>query len=106
MVKYTLKDKLTDKGYPVHTKEYQAAHRKANRAEKRASPADYKDVNALETHLPNGELLGKNLRNGKIEVSKKVPAKLRQNVATHEKSEYETMKKCGYCERSPCSCKK
>ena len=104
-MKYKVVKKLTDKGFPTHSKGYPASHEKADRVEKRASPRAYKEVNKLERKIGKHELLGKNTRSGKIEVSSKVPKRDRANIALHEKTENKQLQKCGYCGKSPCKCK-
>jgi hypothetical protein len=85
---YHLKDKLTDKGFPTHSKKYASAHEQADKAEKKKFPRkDYVAMQKVDAKLPKGQLAGKNLKNGKIEVSRKVPAKLRREVQYHEKVE-------------------
>lgn len=85
---YHLKDKLTDKGFPTHSKEYKKAHAKANEAEKhRFGKENFERLGKTIKSIPKHELLGKNTKKGDIEVSKKVPKKYRKEVAYHEKVE-------------------
>lgn len=77
---------LTDKGYPVHNKNYQYAHNKANKAEKRADPKAYNQLKKLEKKLGKHELMGKHTKKGKIEVEKKFARnkRLKRNIVKHE----------------------
>lgn len=80
--------RLREKGYPTSSKRYPSAHEEASKEEKERYPKGYAklkklDIQAGEKH----ELLGTNKKNGKIEVSKKVPKPLRSEVAFHEKVE-------------------
>lgn len=86
---FKLAEKLTDKGFPTHPKKaYRTAHEEASKKEKMKFPRkDYDTLKKMDYNSPKGELLGKNTKKGKIEVSKKVPAKLRKEVAFHEKTE-------------------
>lgn len=92
--KYKLANKLMDKGYPEHTKEYKYAHEKAVKAEKRKyGKTQFKKMSKVDSKLSKHELAGKNLKSGKIEVSKKVPKKFRGEVAYHEKVESKILRK-------------
>ncbi len=92
-IKYKVVKKLSDKGFPTHSKRYPHAHEDADKAEKKANPKAYKQVNKLERKIGKHELLGKNTKSGKIEVSKKVPKKDRANVALHEYRENKMIRK-------------
>lgn len=85
--KYTVKPSLKKSGFPTSSPHYQAAHRIADKAEKAKYPQGYEQMKKVDARLPKGELAGKNLKNGKIEVSEKVPAKFRAEVALHERTE-------------------
>lgn len=92
--KYTLKKKILNKGFPTHDPEYKTAHEEASKKEKANFPKkDYKQLEHLDESIPYGELIGKNTRRKKIYVSKKVPKKLRPEVAFHEKAENEILLK-------------
>ena len=91
---YHLTNKLTDKGFPTHEKNYKTAHAKANYAEKQNfGDKNFKRLGKIERSIKKHELLGKNTKSGKIEVSKKVPTKYREEVAYHEKIENKNLKK-------------
>lgn len=89
---YTIKKKLNDKGYPTHAKDYPTAHEEASKAEKKKFPKGYKALKKMDYKLPKHELAGKNLRSGKVEVSKKVPANRRAEVAFHEHVESQKLR--------------
>ena len=85
--KYVLRPRLSDKGFPQSSKFYKEAHQAADKAEKKAFPIDYEKMKKVDAKIPKHELAGKNLPNGKLEVSKKVPKPYRNEVALHEKIE-------------------
>lgn len=86
--------KLSDKGFPTHAKEYATAHEEASKEEKKKFPnKNYDKLKKMDEDFPKGELIGKNSQSGKISVSKKVPKKLRSEVAFHEKFENEILRK-------------
>jgi hypothetical protein len=92
--KYHVKNKLTDKGFPTHDKGYKSAHEEVTKKEKAKFPSkDYKKLKAMDESLPSHELIGKNTKRGEIEVSKKVPSKLRNEVAFHERVENKILRK-------------
>lgn len=85
---YHLAKKLTDSGFPTHDPNYHSAHRKADELEKAEfGKKPYNEMKKIDRKLPANELAGKNLKSGKLEVSKKIPAKYREEVAFHEKVE-------------------
>jgi len=91
---YNLVSDLRDNGYPVHEGKYNSAHRKANAAEKAVfGEAKFRAMNKVDAGLKKHELAGKNLKTGKIEVSKKVPPKFREEVALHEAVESKQLRK-------------
>lgn len=92
MKKYYLKDRLKDSGFPTHNPFYQIAHRKAEKLEKQKFPTGYEKMKSIDAKLSKHELAGKNLRSGKIEVSKKVPKQYRKEVAYHERMENKFIK--------------
>ena len=92
MKKYVLKPRIDDNGFPTHNPHYQFAHQKAEKLEKAKFPKGYEQLKKLDAKLPKHELIGKNLKSGKIEVSKKVPKKLRKEVAFHEWKESQFIK--------------
>lgn len=90
---FKLVKELNDKGFPTHSPKYASAHEKANKVEKKAYPKGYKEMQKVDRKLSKHELAGKNERSGKIEVSKKVPKHLREEVALHEKVENKAIRK-------------
>jgi hypothetical protein len=90
-----LKPSIPDKGFPTSEgKIYQRAHEAANKAEKKKYPKGFQQLKKLDQELGHKhELAGKNTKTGKIEVSKKVPPKLRAEVKYHEKVESKELKK-------------
>lgn len=93
-MKYTLRDKITYKGKLYTTKAKKSAHREADKAEKQKyGKRRYAAVERVIRALPKHELAGKVTKTGKILVSKKVPRKLRSQVAFNEKKYFENLKK-------------
>jgi len=90
--KYETKDKISDKGYPQQSKKYPSAHEAADKEEKKRFPKGYKAMKKVDAKLPKHELAGKNLKSGKLEVSKRVPTHLRKEVAFHEKVESDKLR--------------
>lgn len=91
---YRLVSSLHDSGFPTHSDRYGNAHEKANRAEKaQFGSKSYDALGRVDKGLKKHELAGKNLKSGKIEVSKKVPKKLRDEVAFHEGIESKALRK-------------
>ncbi|MDE2024874.1 MAG: hypothetical protein KGJ07_00095 [Patescibacteria group bacterium] len=91
--KYVVKPRLTDKGFPTHSKFYNSAHEEASKAEKAKFPTGYNHLKDMDRRVSKHELLGKNLKSGKIEVSQKVPPKYRREVAFHEQVENKAIKR-------------
>ena len=87
-MKYKVVDKIKKKGYPTASKKYPEAHRAANQVEKKKYPQGYEEMKKIDAKLPNNEEAGTHTKSGKIKVSKKVPPKDRQEVATHEYVEW------------------
>lgn len=83
-ITYHLEKEISDKGFPRSEKRYEAAHKQADIQEKKDFPKGYEEMKHVDARLGRHELSGKNLKGGKIEVSEKVPKKLRQEVAEHE----------------------
>ena len=91
---FSLKEKIEDKGFPTHPKDkYERAHHLANKMEKAKYPKGYEELKKQERTLGKNELLGKNLKNGKVEVSEKVSPKRRAEVAYHERVESKALRK-------------
>lgn len=91
-MKFKLVDEIKKKGFPTSSKKYPYAHRKADESEKKKYPKGYKEMKKVDNKLKVRELAGKNLKSGKIEVSKKVPRKFRKEVAFHEMRENKEIK--------------
>ena len=86
--------KLSEKGFPTKVKGYASAHAAADRAEKKKFPKGYQALKKMDiTAGKKHELIGKNTKSGKIEVSEKVPKKLRAEVAYHEKTVNKILRK-------------
>lgn len=91
---YKLVSQLNDKKFPTHSSDYPQAHRKANEAEEKAyGKRGFKQLERIDRKLAKHELAGKNLRTGKLEVSKKVPKKYRDEVAYHEEVENKILRR-------------
>ncbi len=98
---YRIVSDLHDTGFPTHSSKYHSAHSKANAAEKaKFGEANFKAMNKVDAGLKKHELAGKNLKSGKIEVSKKVPKKYRSEVALHEQVESKELRKKPTSKRS------
>lgn len=93
MGKVKIVKKLNDKGFPTHNKKYREAHAEADNAEKKKYPKVYKAMKKVDKKLGKHELSGKNLKSGKILISKKVPKKDRKDVILHEKTENKAIKR-------------
>ena len=86
--------KLTDSGFPTHSGQYREAHREANRAEKKKfGEKSFDALEKIAKKAGSHELIGKNTKSGKIEVEKKVPKALREEVAFHEKIENKILRR-------------
>lgn len=92
-MKYKVVKELRSKGWPTANKHYKEAHEIADKTEKNKYGKSYEYMKKVDAKLKRGELAGKNTKTGKIEVSAKVPKKYRNEVALHEKKEYEVLKK-------------
>ena len=98
--KYTLRKKVYDKGWPVHTKsgkvskKWRKAHPAANvAARKKFGSRTAKAIAKIVKKTPKGELLGKHTKRGKIIISSRVPKKLRAAIRFHESVEHKLMTK-------------
>lgn len=89
---YHLVKSIKNHGYPTSDSHYKVAHQVANQAEKSKYPSGYQKMKSVDEELPDKELAGKNLKSGKVEVSAKVPSKLRKEVAYHEHKESKRLK--------------
>ena len=86
--------KLADKGFPTHSKGYKAAHREANKAEKKQfGKKKFEELEKYVRKSGKHELIGKNTKTGKIEVEKKIPKRLQNEIAYHEKTENKILRK-------------
>lgn len=100
-IKYTSVDKILRKGYPTSAKVYKEAHAEADQAEKKKYPKGYAKMKTVDEKLKADELAGTHKRSGKVEVSKKVPGRLREEVAYHEFKESQAEKRlCAKCGKS------
>lgn len=88
----TFVNKLSDHGYPTHSRYYKSAHEEASKSEKKKFPKGYDELKKAERHLGKHELMGKNLRSGKIEVEKKFK-KYGKEIAYHEQQEHKNIKR-------------
>lgn len=94
-------DKLSDKGYPVHDKNYKSAHNKANKVEKKSDPKAYAEINKMDRSLKKGELAGKHTKDGKVEIDKKYNKshdgvsgqRIKNNLVLHEITEKKAQSK-------------
>jgi len=87
--------KLSDKGYPYHSKNYREAHSEADKAEKKKFPKGYEKLKKSEKKLGKNELMGTNKKSGKIEVEKKF-SKNKKEIAYHEKMEHKALKRLSH----------
>lgn len=85
--KIKLINKITRKKNPYKNKIIEESHRVADTAEKKKYPKGYKKLKKFDNKLGKHEFAGENTYSGKVEVSKKVPKKLRKEVEFHEKVE-------------------
>lgn len=92
-MKYKEVNSIKREGFPTSSKEYKEAHSEADKAEKKKYPKGYNKLKDIDSKLPKKELVGKSDKKGKVTVSKKVPKKLRNEVAYHEKYENKTIKR-------------
>lgn len=92
-MKYKLEKKIVKKGFPTSSKKYEEAHSEASNAEKKKYPKGYKVLKKLDAKVSKNTLIGKNTKSSKLEVSKIVPKKYRNEVAYHEKIESKAIKR-------------
>jgi hypothetical protein len=93
MGKFTVVKSLRAKGWPTANKRYKEAHEIADKKEKKTYGKSYDYMKKVDDKLKKGQLAGKNTKTGKIEVSAKVPKKYRPEVALHERTEYNVLKR-------------
>ena len=86
MSKVKVVKKLTDKGWPVHSKKYPHAHEEASKAEKKADPKEYKKSLKLEKKLGKHELMAKHTKKDVIEIERKFAKnkRLKKDLIKHE----------------------
>ena len=84
---------IKDEGFPTHDKRYAEAHEAADKAEKKKYPTGYEKLKKIVRKTSKGQLLGKSTKSGAVDVSEKVPKKLRPEVAYHEKVENKSLRK-------------
>jgi hypothetical protein len=91
---FTVVNKLSQKGFPVHAKGIEEAHEKANKAEEKRFGKQFAQLEPfLQRAGHQHTLIGKNLPSGKLEVAKSVPPKFRNEVAFHEEVENHYLRK-------------
>jgi hypothetical protein len=92
MTKPIIVKKLSDRGYPYHSKYYKTAHSEADKSEKNKFPRGYKKLKKMEKKLDKHELMGTNKKSGKIEVEKKFK-KYSKEIGYHEAQEHKNLKR-------------
>jgi hypothetical protein len=92
MTKPIIVKKLSDHGYPYHSKHYLVAHEEADVVEKKKFPKGYEHLKHAEKHLGKHELMGTNKKSGKIEVEKKFK-KYSKEIGYHEAQEHKNLKR-------------
>ncbi|CAB4133934.1 hypothetical protein UFOVP265_21 [uncultured Caudovirales phage] len=90
---YKVVKEIKRKGFPTSSKYYKSSHSEADIEEKKKYPKGYVKLKKIDAKIPKGELIGKNTKSGKIEVSKRAPKKLRKEIAYHEKIESKNIKR-------------
>lgn len=91
--------KITRKHDPYKNKIVRESHRIADKLEKAKYPHGYNTLKRIGNNLGKHELLGEHTRTGAVEISAKVPKKLRREVAYHERIEYQQERKRGMYRR-------
>lgn len=86
-MKFKVVKSIKREGYPTSQKDYSEAHSEASNAEKKKYPKGYQESKKIDKKVSKDTLIGTHSKSGKIEVSKIVPNKLRNEVAFHEKEE-------------------
>lgn len=94
MPKIKIVKKITDKGYPTHSKYYHEAHAEADTAEKKKYPKNYPKTKKLLKKLGKHELMSTESKEGKVKVEKKFK-KYDTELAYHEKKEHAALKRLG-----------
>lgn len=93
MKTYKVVNRIKRRGFPTSSGEYKTAHAEADNAEKKKFPKGYNELKKIDKRIGKNELVGKNTRSGNILVEKKVPKKMRKEVAYHEKVENKAIKR-------------
>jgi hypothetical protein len=91
-MKTTFKQKLSDHGYPTHNKHYATAHEEADKAEKKRFPHGYLRLKKQVRELHPHELMGKNTKDGKIQVEDRFKRQGRE-IAFHERTEHKNLQR-------------
>ena len=85
----------------MESPDYKSAHRGANAYEKSDYPKQYEKMKSVDAHLPAGQYAGTHNQAGEIEISKRVPLSLRNDVADHEYYEHLLDPgKCAVCKKN------
>lgn len=86
-------NKLTDKGFPTHSKFYRESHSQADNAERKANPKMYHAAGKAEKKLGKHELMGKNFLNKKeVDIEKKFK-KFAPTIERHEVTENKAIRR-------------
>lgn len=91
--KYKVVKHIEEKGYPINTKEYKAAHIEADKKEKAKYPVGYEKLKQLCAVCGKNELIGDHSHTGHVIIEEKVPPSLRSEVAYHETEELKAEKR-------------
>lgn len=86
-MKFKVSSKIERRGYPTSASNYKVAHSEADNAEKKKYPKGYRKLKVIDDKISINQLAGSHTRSGKVIVSRKVPRKLRPEVAYHERKE-------------------
>ena len=92
--KIKITNRISNKGYPISSKCYRHAHRKANKEEKEQyGKQRFNKLNTIINKIiPNNELAGKHTKSGIIQLSSKIPKQYRNQIKFHELIEMNNMK--------------
>lgn len=92
MAKAKLVKRLTDKGFPSHSKYYEKAHGEASTEEKKKFPKGYEELKKKMKSLGKHEVMATNKKSGKIEIESKFK-KYKKELAFHEEEESKNIKR-------------
>lgn len=92
MPKVKIVKKLTDKGFPTHSKYYETAHRYASKVEKKDFPKGYEKLKKKEHGLKKHELMAKSTKSGTVEIEQKFK-KDKRELTKHERVENRKIRK-------------